>query len=75
MLFLITTVDDFSGGRQLESWSRMKGSFCASDRRGAIMVGKIKLEDGQYLLGPNGQIIRRLFDSEVAGVHLGRFWI
>jgi len=32
------------------------------------MVGKIKLEDGHYLVGSNGQIIRKLLDSEVAGV-------
>ena len=31
------------------------------------MVGKIKLEDGYYLVGPNGQIIRKLLDSEVVG--------
>jgi hypothetical protein len=31
------------------------------------MVGKIKLEDGHYLAGPNGQIIRKLLDSEVVG--------
>lgn len=34
------------------------------------MVGKIKLEDGHYLVGSNGQIIRKLLDSEVAGVTL-----
>lgn len=34
------------------------------------MVGKVKLEDGYYLVGPNGQIIRKLLDSEVAGVTL-----
>jgi hypothetical protein len=31
------------------------------------MVGKIKLEDGYYLVGPNGQVIRKLLDSEVVG--------
>jgi hypothetical protein len=31
------------------------------------MVGRIKLEDGHYLVGPDGQIIRKLLDSEVAG--------
>jgi hypothetical protein len=38
------------------------------------MAGKIKLEDGQYLVGSDGQIIRKLLDSEIVeGVTLEDF--
>lgn len=34
------------------------------------MLGKVKLKDGYYLVGSNGQIMRKLVDSEAAGVTL-----
>jgi len=34
------------------------------------MIGRVKLEDGYYLVEPDGQVIRKLLDSEVVGATL-----